>query len=258
VSGAIDPILLLHGQPGGARDWDRVLVALDGRVSTIALDRPGWDGRSEPTGLEGNVRAAVAALNALGVGRATVVGHSLGAAVGALLAASHPARVGALVLVAPSANLASLSRLDRWLAAPVLGHLASAATLAGVAAAVSPSPLRRRIAAAFQLDERYLSGLRRPLLTPATWRAFVVEQRALVRELPALQARLGQISAPTTILAGAADRIIPTSSARRLAAQIRGARLLVLERTGHLIPLQRADAIAEVIAEAGRPRVPLG
>ena len=50
-----DPVLLLHGQPGNAGDWDRVRAAIAGRVPTIALDRPGWDQRSGPSDLRGNV-----------------------------------------------------------------------------------------------------------------------------------------------------------------------------------------------------------
>ena len=41
-----DPVLLLHGQPGGAGDWDHVIAALDRQVRAIAIDRPGWDGQS--------------------------------------------------------------------------------------------------------------------------------------------------------------------------------------------------------------------
>ena len=46
------PILLLHGQPGSARDWARSIPAE--RATTIAIDRPGWDGSSPPTDLTGN------------------------------------------------------------------------------------------------------------------------------------------------------------------------------------------------------------
>ena len=49
--------------------------------TTVAIDRPGWDGRSVPADLTGNARAALAALDNRGIDRATIVGHSLGAAV---------------------------------------------------------------------------------------------------------------------------------------------------------------------------------
>jgi pimeloyl-ACP methyl ester carboxylesterase len=245
------PVLLLHGQPGSARDWDRVAVEVGDRAETIAISRPGWDGNSPPAGLDGNVAAALRALDAAGVRRATVVGHSLGAAVAASLAARDAARVDGLVLVAPAANEASLLALDRWLATPVAGYLGSVAALAGLGLALSAAPVRRRIAADLALDDRYLQAAARRLLSPAAWRAFAAEQRALVHDLPALEATLGHISAPTTVVAGTADRIVPVAAARRLTTQIADAELVLLEQAGHLIPQQHPDELAEVIAAVG-------
>src|ERR1700739_2954731 len=112
-------VLFLHGQPGSAADWDGVIQRLGGRAVTVAIDRPGWDGVQPALDLDGNAQAALAALDARGLGQALVVGHSLGGAIAAWLAVMHPERVTALVLAAPAANLASLYPIDRWLAAPV-------------------------------------------------------------------------------------------------------------------------------------------
>ncbi len=244
-----DSVLLLHGQPGAATDWDRVCGTLGDRVpSTIAIDRPGWDGRSAVTDLAGNARAALAALDRAGVTRATVVGHSLGAAVAAWLAASARERVSHLVLVAPAANLDSLSTVDYLLAAPLVGWLASVGAMAGGGVILGTGPLRRWVAEATALDDRYLRAAGRMLLAPAAWRAFVREQRFLVRDLPALERRLRDISAPTTIVAGTGDRVVPIAAARRLAGQIRDAQLVEVEHAGHLLHVQNADRLAEVIA----------
>src|SRR5437764_9172035 len=141
-----DAILLLHGQPGAASDWDPVRAAIGDRAQTIAIDRPGWDGGRPSSDLPGNAQAALAALDASGAERALVVGHSFGGTVAAWLAAAHGERVRALVLVAPSANAESLQWLDRVLAAPAVGYLASAAVLAGSGAALAARPLRARLA----------------------------------------------------------------------------------------------------------------
>ena len=117
-------VLLLHGQPGGVADWGGVIAGMNGRADVIAIDRPGWDGVTRARDLAGNAGAALAALDARGAQRAVVVGHSLGAAVAAWLAATRPERVAALVLAAPAANLAALYALDRWMAAPVAGDVA--------------------------------------------------------------------------------------------------------------------------------------
>jgi pimeloyl-ACP methyl ester carboxylesterase len=243
------PVLLLHGQPGSARDWDRVVSALDGHAQAIALDRPGWDG-GPPRDLAGNGRAALAALDARGLERAVVAGHSLGGTIATWLAVHHPDRVAALVLAAPAANLASVEPIDRWLAAPVIGDVAGAVSLSALGLALTAAPLRRRIAGGSGLEARYLADAGRSLLAPRAWRAFAAEQRALLRELPGLEAGLSDISAPTTILIGATDRIVSRRSAVQLARQIPGARMSVIERAGHLLPQRHAERIAEAIAQA--------
>jgi pimeloyl-ACP methyl ester carboxylesterase len=242
----LSAVLLLHGQPGSARDWERVVDALGPDVEVLAIDRPGWDGRSAATDLAGNAAAAIASLDAHRVPRAVVVGHSFGGAVAAWLAVRHPERVAALVLAAPSANDRAMYALDRVLAS----RLAGAAFVGGAGAALSLSPLRRLVAGRAQLEESYLRGLARLLTKPWSWQAFVIEQRALLEGIPRLEPQLHRISTPTTIVAGAADRIVPTSAAELLAQQIPGAELILLRRAGHLLPHRRADKLAEIILRA--------
>ncbi len=246
-------VLLLHGQPGGAGDWRHVVSGLGGQADVLAPDRPGWDGVSRPRDLGGNAGAALEVLDRHGAPRAVVVGHSLGAAVAAWLASGCPDRVAALVLAAPAANLAALYPVDRWLAAPVAGELAATALLGGMGLGLAASPVRRRVAAATRLEEAYLRAAGRMVRRPWAWRAYAAEQRALVRGLPELERRLAGISAPTTILAGAHDRIVPARATERLRDQIPGARLRLSESAGHLIP-QRDPAlvVSAVLAALGR------
>lgn len=244
------PVLLLHGQPGGARDWERVIAALGPGTGAIAINRPGWDGASEPMDLPGNAAAVLRSLDARGIDRATIVGHSLGGAIAAWLASHHPDRVRALVLVSPAANRDSLNALDRLLAAPVAGYLTTVAVLAGAGLALTASPLRRLAAGGLSIDEHYLKAAGRRLLEPASWRAHVAEQRALIKDLPALEQHLQRISAPTTILVGADDRIVPVASARRLATQIPGAGLELVHGAGHLLPQRHPRRLAEAIVAA--------
>jgi pimeloyl-ACP methyl ester carboxylesterase len=244
-------VLLLHGQPGGVRDWDRVSELVQrARPGTrlLAIDRPGWRPGSRPTDLAGNARTALAALDAQRARRAVVVGHSLGGAVAAWLACEHPERVSRLVLAAPAANRASLVPLDHVLAWPLVGELVGAATLAGAGLALWPARTRGTIARLLGLDVRYLEGTARYLRRPRAWRAFAADQRMLVRDLPALEARLPSIAVPTTIVGGSADRVVPLASARALAATIPGARLVVLPGAGHLLLQREAEQLADIIA----------
>ncbi len=243
-------VLLLHGQPGSAADWDGVVQRLGARADAIAIDRPGWDGARPASGLEGNARAALAALDAHGVRAAVVVGHSLGGAIAAWLAATHPDRVTALVLAAPAANLASLYPADRWLAAPLVGEITGSVAMAGVGLVLTVPWLRRRVSETTGIAESYLVGVGRAALRPGAWRSYAREQRTLLRELPQLELRLGSIAAPTTIIAGAGDRVVPPRAARALSGQIPGARLIVAEHAGHLLPQRDPQLLADAILAA--------
>jgi pimeloyl-ACP methyl ester carboxylesterase len=244
------PVLLLHGQPGSPRDWDRVVAEIGPRARTLAPARPGWDPETEPLGLEGNAAAALGALDRAGLTQAVVVGHSLGGAVAAWLAARHPERVAGLVLVAPAADTRSLTAVDRLLAAPVLGDLMSAGFMLTAGGAAATRPVRRALGTRLGIGSAYLRSFAPILLSPSAWRAFVAEQRMLIRELPELELRLPEILAPTTVVAGTADRVVPIRSARAVADRIGGATLIELEGAHHLLHQQRPAELAQIILAA--------
>jgi pimeloyl-ACP methyl ester carboxylesterase len=243
-------VLLLHGQPGSHRDWGGVIAALGDRARPISIDRPGWAGDTRPADLYGNAAAAIAALDGLAVRRAVLAGHSFGAAIAALVAVLHPERVAALVLASPAANAASLDAVDRLLGAPLVGPVTSAATMAGLGLTLALAPTGGVVARRLGLDRRYVMSGGRSLLSPRSWRAFLVEQRALLAQLPELERRLTELAVPTTVVSGAADRIVPLAAATALAAQIPGARLQTLPGAGHLLPQQHAERLADAIAAA--------
>lgn len=240
-------MLFLHGQPGSARDWNAVVSAIGPRAETIAFDRPGWDGRTPAGGLAVSARAAAAVLHSHDVERATVVGLSFGGGVAARMALDFPERVAALVLVSPAANTASLALVDRLLAAPVAGYAASAALLAGAGWMLGSGWVRRRLQEAFSFPDDYLRGAAGRLRTRAVWDSFFIEQRALLRDLPDLEARLHEITAPTTIVIGTADTILPAAAGRTLARQIPRARLVEIEGGHHVLPAEHPERLADEI-----------
>ena len=79
----------------------------------------------------------------------------------------------------------------------------------------------------------------------------MVEQRALISDLPLLETSLGRIAVPARILAGSADRIVPISSLRMLSDSIAGAQLELIEGAGHLLPLRQPQAVVQAIGALG-------
>jgi pimeloyl-ACP methyl ester carboxylesterase len=120
-------IVLLHGQPGSAADWQQLAGRLPETLGIVALDRPGYGASRLPAGgFRVNARAVLAELDARGIERAVLAGHSYGGGVALSVAQLAPGRVEALILLA-SVGPGCLTGSDRLLAAPVTGELTALA-----------------------------------------------------------------------------------------------------------------------------------
>lgn len=252
-------VVLLHGQPGSAHDWQWVLPGLDGKYAVVAPDRPGYGRTGGPaTDLAGNVAAVIALLDEQGVDRAVVVGHSWAGAVALLAAATRSERVSGLVLVSSVGPGEHIGWDDRLLAVPVLGELIAATTIGGLGLVLG----RSRIQA---LAERRLGGRARDAVVALTrltaggssvWRSFVHEQRTLIDQLERLGPVLPHISVPVAVVHGRSDRLVPPAVAQSNASAIPGATLDLVEGVGHLIPHDRPErvvaAIERVVGQTSR------
>jgi len=114
-------LVLLHGQPGSAADWQQVAARLPAQLRVVTADRPGYGSNPQSAGgFAANARAVLDLLDSRGIQRAVLIGHSYGGGV-ALSAASMAAhRVEAVVLLA-SVGPGCVNRWDRLLAAPGAG-----------------------------------------------------------------------------------------------------------------------------------------
>ncbi len=99
------PVVLIHGYSGDLNNWLFNIEAIAAKAPVIAVDLPGHGGSTKEVGdgsLDALAKDVGEALDALGVTRATLVGHSLGAAVAMRLAQTRPAFATGLVLVSPA------------------------------------------------------------------------------------------------------------------------------------------------------------
>lgn len=248
-----DAVVLLHGQPSTGAVWSAVRHHLDGHsgrtgpTRVLTPDRPGYGASPEPpTDFPGNVDWLMRYLDRVGVGRVVLAGHSWAGGIAVLAAARHPERVHALALVA-SVGPGCLTTLDRPLAWPVLG---TAAAFVGVRAATTAQARRIRRYAAQDLprpdrahaEMALAAAARRPV-----WRSFLVEQRALIRQLSLVEDALAQVRAPTAVLTGTRDTVVPADCAERLAARLPTAHLRRIDGAGHELPLDEPDLLATTI-----------
>lgn len=257
-------VVLIHGASGNSAD---MMEALGGPLTrrgfrVVAVDRPGhgWsergEGRSEATPAR---QAALlrAALEAIGVRRATVVGHSWGASVAANLAVDHRDFVCGLALLAPALLEwpGGVSWYYNVAAAPVVGRafcelfvtpLGWLGMKGGVASVFAPQPP----------PPDFIERTGVPLvLRPKAFRANARDVAWLKPFLRAQGPRMGQIATPTAVVTGDSDGVVYTwlhsDGAMRL---IEGARRVDLHGVGHsphhAAPEAVAAAIEDVAARA--------
>ncbi len=246
-------VVLLHGQPGSGADWQQVADRLPDGLGVVALDRPGYGASPRPAGgFEAGARAVLAELDGRGIDQAVLVGHSYGGGVALATAQLAPERVAALVLLA-SVGPGCLTWADWLLAGTVSGEF-----LAVMAWRLTPRLARAGLATARWLRRRPLGpdqAVNWQIWGNAhhdhgpLWRSFLIEQRALVRELDGLTAALPAVTQPVLLVADPRDMIVPVRSTHRLAAALPDARVRMLDGPGHHLPRRAATQIAAAITE---------
>src|SRR6266568_3583986 len=222
-------LVLLHGQPGSAADWVQVAERLPPQLHVVAADRPGYGSSELPAaGFAANARAVLDDLDARGIHRAVLVGHSYGGGVALSAASLAPHRVEAVVLLA-SVGPGCVNGWDRLLAAPGVGQLCAlvAWRLTPWIARARIARIARRRGRPLRPDEHvnwniwgHVSREHGPL-----WRTFLAEQRALLRELDELESAVPAVQAPVLLLADPQDHQVPVDTGRWLAQVLPDARL---------------------------------
>lgn len=249
IAGTGPVVVLIHGQPGSAQDWSRVIPLLATHHRVIAVDRPGYRGDpAPPTDWAGNALALLAMLDRLNIERFVVVGHSYGGGVALETALRAPDRVAHLVLAGSVGHRLGVRGTDRvlaWSATGRLGRALSARAGDRVARMLERS-------AGSQLDELGRELMRGGLSMADARRAFEsahLEQRFFLRDTPGLDAQLGDVAVPTTVVVGYRDGLVPVRAQVALAAAIPGATLVPLT-AGHLLTLEAHTELAQTIRDA--------
>lgn len=249
--GSGPPLVFVHGLGGSWTNWLENLCefARDHRV--IAFDLPGFGASESPDGpvsIAGYARVLAGLFEALGVGRAAIVGNSLGGLVCAEFALTSARRVERLCLVA-AAGL-SISRLPIEPALRALVPLERAVAFYGTLIAERSVPLARRARMRRLL---LFHAFAHPERLPAPLAAEVIAGAGRPSLLPGLRAmtgypnrdRLGEIGCPTLVVWGASDRLVPLRDADEFERRIPGARKVVYADTGHVPQIERPACFNE-------------
>ncbi|HEV2363879.1 MAG TPA: alpha/beta hydrolase [Caulobacteraceae bacterium] len=193
---------------------------------------------------------AAGVLEALGIARAHIVGASMGGMIAQLVAADHPAKTASLTSIMSTTGNPELPRATPEAMAVITqrgpdprqdleGFLAH--TVKGARTIGSPAWPGNEA----EIRERALSDFRRSFYPVGFAR-----QYAAVIATGDWRERLKRITAPTVIVHGADDPLVPLEGGRDTAANIAGAELVVIEGMGHDLPVPVLPRIVEAIARA--------
>ncbi len=246
------PLLLLHGIPGGAGEWDKVIDHLPDGYRVIVPDLLGFGASSRPTGAldlhaENQANALAVALEQLDIASVMVVGHDFGGPVALWLTRLRPGLVTNLGLVA--ANVMP----DTPIPTPL--NLLKVPLVGGLVERMMMSPPALRMMAnrgvgrpKIAIDVRAYVGDRRQARAIRT--IFSTSLRNLRDLYTPTREALDALDIPVFVAWGDHDPFFPVAEGRRIADAVAGSTFTVFDGAGHFLPDERPDLLAELIVKS--------
>lgn len=250
-SGNGPPLVFIHGLSGTWQNWLENLPYFAQKHRCIAMDLPGFgysEMPAEKISISGYARQVDALCDQLGLGPCIVVGNSMGGFVAAEIEIRHPERVERACLVAAAGiSVTNLRRRPVLTGARILGAL-GAASAAQTRIMVSRPRLRWFFTNfVFRYPSRIAADLMYEQLRGAGTRGFVDAMDALTSY--DFRDRLPEIQAPTLIIWGEHDMLVPVEDANEFERLIPQSRTVILQDTGHVPMLERPLKFNELLEE---------
>lgn len=253
IEGEGPPILLLCGLGWGAWSWYRQRPVLAREFRVIALENRGVGESDAPPGpctIEQMADDARALLDHLDIARASIVGVSMGGFIAQEIALQHPSRVVALVLCNTAFGGPRALAPSREVITALKREAAEGWSASAIRARMGLRLSREFIEANPALVDELVEQRRACGTAPHAWAAQLEAALSFASET-----RLPRLNAPTLVLTGDQDAIVPSENSHALARRIAGARLAVLPG-GHFCFLESAEAfndqVLRFLREAGR------
>ena len=238
-----EPVLFVHGLGADNLGWIGQRRAF-GDYRCIALDNRG-SGRSEkpkgPYELTRLALDAVEVLDAADVGRAHVIGASMGGAICQIIATFHADRVRTVTLACTACQLQPWREelFDGWINLIEKQGMRAFAT-ENLEWIFGPRSLRRLWPIAYAVG---------PLLLRAPKHGFLAQIQALRNVDAGLADELGEVSAPTLVLTGSQDMLTPVADAEEIASRIPGSELVVIRGAAHGFMVESAGVFNRVVLD---------
>ena len=240
-SGNGEPVLLIHGLGGSIESWTNNIGELAKGLRVIVVDLPGF-GLSDKPKMNYTIRFyrefVAQFLKLLQLEEASIVGSSLGGHVAAEVAISHPYLVRRLVLISPPGALPRSFK-----GTPALMRYAK------VVNAKSMQQVKQALSAADNkpVDDSYAQLVYQKLSMPGAKEAFLSALQGSA-QAPRLNNRLHRITAPTLLLWGKEDAMIPVKFVEPF-VKMKNCRVVMIESCGHRPHVDRPELFNKIVAD---------
>lgn len=250
IQGAGTPLVLLAGLGYSGWQWRKMAPLLAPHCQVILPDNRGMGRSSKPPGPYTATMLATdiaGLLDALGLDRAAILGHSMGGFVAQALALEFPQRVSKLILAAT--NFGGPRHVPITPAAMAVLTDTTGDPLTRLRNGIIVSTAPGFADAHPEIVAEWLAWRAANPLDPVGYQAQLAIGLGLLRPETAFDQRLPAITAPTLILFGAHDAVVPPANAALLAQQIPHSRVHILPDAGHFFPLETPEEAARVVVE---------
>jgi pimeloyl-ACP methyl ester carboxylesterase len=245
--GSGEPLLLIQGMSGHSLHWgEPFLTEIERSFDAIAIDHrnTGHSPRVEgPFTLGDLAEDAVGTLDELGLDTVHVLGISMGGMVAQELVLRHPERVRTLVLGCTYAG-----GPGQQLSSPEVLRILTEGMRSGDRSTALRAAWSVNVSAPFAAEEaNYAAFEETSLRKPVAVEVIMRQMQAIARH--DTSARLAEIAAPTLVIHGTEDLMLPFANGEAIARTIPGARLAPLEGVGHRFWVERPQRSAELVRE---------
>jgi pimeloyl-ACP methyl ester carboxylesterase len=261
VEGRGPAVVLVHGLGGFAESWRHNIAALARRATVFALDLPGFGASAKPLTryrLPYFANALHGFLDALGIRQASLVGHSLGAAVSVTYALTRPSRVERLALVGGVVPGFSFrpSWIYRLVAVPGVGEALSLCAPAGLYKAALARCFHRPVRAEIDFFVEHGYAVR---AAPDARAAYLATLRHLRTDFEAhrldYRRAIATLELPTLLIHGRQDPVVPAVHCAEVADAFAHAAVRWVDECGHFPQIEHSQAVNGWLTEflVGRP-----
>ena len=249
TAGTGPPLVLIAGLGYSRWMWHKVVPGLAEHFTVISYDNRGVGDSDKPAGpytaqLLADDLAGL--LDGLGIGETAVFGHSMGGFVAQAFALAYPEKVTHLILSATNFGGPRHVPVTQEALAVLMDMTSDPQTRLrnGILISCAEGFAKRQPA----VVEEWLAFRAANPIDPVGYQAQMGVGLSLMSEAACFEHKLAAITAPTLILSGDEDKVVPPANVDLLAEKISGSETAVLQQAGHFFPIEQPETAVTIVA----------